>query len=213
MSHKPTALFDMDGTLVDWDGAMDRDMVKLRGPEDIYPLLDDGDHFDWDACEKIPYLKARMDAIKRQPGWWRALQWLDRGRELVTIAQFVGFKLHILTKGPKRVPLAWAEKLDWRNAELPKAKMTITEEKFRFRGTVLFEDWVDYVVPWLERNHNGHVILVDQPWNRGFAHPRAYRYCGPAQTQELTELLAKHRDAALTSHAKHGTPSASAPTT
>lgn len=200
--HKPTALFDMDGTLVDWDGAMDRDMVKLRGPEDIYPLLADGDHFDWDACEKIPHLKARMDAIKRQPGWWRNLQWLDRGRELVAIAQYVGYKLHILTKGPKRIPGAWAEKLDWRNAELPKAKMTITEEKFRFRGSVLFEDWIDYIVPWLERNPKGLVVLVDQPWNQGFVHSRVYRYRGPEQTAELTELLAKHRDAVLTERSK-----------
>lgn len=211
--YKPTALFDLDGTLVDWNGAMTRDMRALMGHEEfpVMPCTPDGMEYDWDACEKIPNLKARMDAIKRQPGWWRNLKWLDRGRELVTIAQYVGYKLHILTKGPKKIPLAWAEKLEWRNAELPQAKMTITEEKHRFRGSVLFEDWIPYISPWLERNREGLVVIVDQSWNRDFIHPRAYRYKGPDQTQELTELLAKHRDSILTSRSKSGTVSPSTP--
>ena len=207
--YKPTALFDMDGTLVNWDGAMARDMEAMLGPNEELPVVPGAYSgvfaYDWDACEKTPHLKARMDAIKRQPGWWRNLKWLDRGREMVTIAQFCNYKLHILTKGPKKIPGAWAEKLDWRNTELPQAKITITEEKHRFRGSVLFEDWIPYIGPWLDRNRDGLVVIVDQPWNRDFIHPRAYRYKGPEQAQELTELLSKHRDSILTSRSKSGT--------
>src|SRR4051812_15556035 len=100
----PIALFDMDGTLFDYEGQLIEDMKKLMAPgETEYE-----DIFD----ETEPHLKQRMKLIKSQPGWWRKLPKLDLGWDVLHLAINVGFDCEILTKGPHGNRAAWAEKAE-----------------------------------------------------------------------------------------------------
>jgi len=65
-------LFDLDGSLADYDGQLLADLEKLRSPieERITHVR---------PADDLPHIKARMDLIKRQPGWWANLPLLEKG--------------------------------------------------------------------------------------------------------------------------------------
>lgn len=104
MPSELVALFDMDGTLFDYDGQLREDLATLMSPNETMPE----DIFD----ESIPWLKARMHLIKSQPGWWRELPKLQLGWDVYHVAVELGFCIDILTKGPRSKPQAWAEKVE-----------------------------------------------------------------------------------------------------
>lgn len=60
------ALFDMDGTLCDYDSALSYEMNRLRSPNEsefVPPMRDD-----------MPdYLKNRADLIRSREEWWAGL--------------------------------------------------------------------------------------------------------------------------------------------
>jgi hypothetical protein len=109
------------------------------------------------------------------------------------------FTLGMLTKGPGKTPGAWTEKFEWCQANIPDADVTITQNKARVYGRVLFDDWPDYYIPWLVHRPRGLVISVAQPWNAnmdeilaaakkaGVEIPRIIRYDGT----NLEELKAQ----------------------
>ena len=171
MDPAKIALFDMDGTLVDFDGQMERDMRKLQSPsESPYRRLP-GD-------EDVPYLDERMKLIRRQIGWWKNLPKYQPGWDVLQIAREIGFNITILTKGPYNTTSAWTEKVEWCRRELPDAKVTITEDKSTAYGRVLVDDWIPYVEPWLEVLPRGIVIMPAHRWNESFIHTRVVRYDG-----------------------------------
>jgi len=176
------ALLDMDGTLVDYDGPMQADLNRLRHPEEPPYAAHPGGH--------PAYIEARMDAIKRQPGWWRGLPELALGRLIVDELRMQGFVIHVLTKGPHRTTSAWMEKVDWCREHFPDASVTITEDKGLVYGKVLVDDWPPYVQRWLEHRPRGFVIMPAQPWNEKFTHPNVLRFTGDAATrhQMVTRL-------------------------
>ncbi len=193
---KPLALLDLDNTLADYHGAMLRDMMALMGPHELNVL--DGFPLDIGAANKIPHLKKRMDLISSVPGWWLGLEPLANGFHIVEALKRAGFRFHILTRGPKRKPLAWAEKVSWGLQHLPGTPITITHDKSKFYGNVLVDDWPEYVEPWLKHRPRGLVIMPDQPWNTGFEHPQVIRYSGgkdmtvlEARVEEFVEGLAR----------------------
>lgn len=155
------ALVDMDGTLVDYDGVMRRDLEKLRSPgEPEYEPTPGGEFPDW--------LEARRRVISLQPGWWRALPRLEMGFDILGALQAHGFSIHVLTKGPSRKPAAWSEKVEWCRAHLPpEVEVTVTENKSLSYGRVLVDDWPPYFMGWLTHRPRGVVIVPAQPWNEG----------------------------------------------
>jgi 5'(3')-deoxyribonucleotidase len=169
------ALFDLDGTGADYDGEMARREVPLRAPgEPIFVGWDD-----------VPdYIKARRDLIKKQPGFWRQLPRLEHGFHVVEKIRQVGFKLHVLTKGPVKTTTAWTEKVEWCQEHLPDADVTITQNKALVYGRVLVDDFPPYFEPWLSVRPRGLVICVAHSWNADFAqggpkeHPNVIRYDG-----------------------------------
>lgn len=171
------ALIDLDGTVVDYDGQMKRDLEALRGPtEPPFNALGPQD--------QEPHIEARMSVIKRQPGWWRNLPELPSGMELVQMLRELGFSLNILTKGPHRTTSAWAEKVDWVRAHIPDAAVTITEDKGLVYGKVLCDDWPLYIKRWLAWRPRGLVIMPAHPWNAAFSHPNVIRYDGRPEVRE-----------------------------
>src|SRR5579871_4755389 len=94
-------LFDLDGSLADYEGTLLADLNELRGPDE--PLLAELTRALWEQ----PHLKRRLDLITARPGWWAGLPPLDRGMAVYRLAKEMGFNCQILTKGPRRQPRAW----------------------------------------------------------------------------------------------------------
>lgn len=170
------ALFDMDSTLCDFDGAMRRDLESLAAPNE-------GKEFTDIYYEKIPHIGARRDLIKRQPGWWLKLERLQHGFDLLQVCKDIGFNIHILTKGPYRTTPAWGEKAQWCREHLPGVPVTISEDKGLVYGRVLVDDWPQYFTRWLEWRPRGLVIVPAHPWNANVVHPNVIRYDGTNKDQ------------------------------
>lgn len=173
--NEDIALFDMDGTIVDFDGQMKLDLERMRSPEEA--VID-----PWDRS--YPHMSARRHTIMKQVGWWRALPPLNMGIILLEAAIELGFQINILTKGPDPTvrPSAWTEKAQWCQDNIVRPdrdiKITITEDKGLMYGKVLVDDYPPYITRWLEWRHRGLVIMPDQPWNQEFKHPNVIRYAG-----------------------------------
>lgn len=179
------ALFDMDSTLCDFDGAMRRDLLRLASPEDIRLSLvatnggTNSSLFD----ERLPHIEARRDFIKRQPGWWLKLERLQHGFDLLQVCKDIGFNIHVLTKGPYKTTPAWGEKAQWCREHLPGVPVTISEDKGLVYGRVLVDDWPQYFTRWLEWRPRGLVIVPAHPWNADVVHPNVIRYDGVNKDQ------------------------------
>lgn len=184
---KPRALVDMDGTVADYDWALRRDMEALLSPdEELRCGHDDEDEY--------PFVKARARLIKSKPDWWYNLPVIDRGMRIVRMMNQTGFRITVLTRGPKPTPNAWTEKLRWVQTNMPTSTRTVItdDEKAIVYGRVLMDDYVPYIEPWLEARPRGIVILPDQPWNKRFKHPRVLRHTD--NDLEVREWLIKARD-------------------
>lgn len=182
------ALFDLDGTLADFDGAMRRDLNSLASPSE--PLIGPEDDI-WD--EKKQWLENRKRLIKNSLGWWRELPRFELGWDVLREAKEIGFDITILTKGPYTTTRAWTEKVDWCRANLPYTKVTITEDKSTAYGRVLVDDWPDYFMPWLQKRPRGLVIVPAHPWNKDVKHERVVRYDG-SNIEAVREALRKAFD-------------------
>jgi 5'-nucleotidase len=190
MSDEPRiALFDMDGTLCDYEGAMSRSLDRLRSP--IEPPVDRGRlHGDVPA-----WLEARMSLVRSVPGWWENLPRLQDGFDILELAIRIGFEPQILTKGPATTAIAWSEKLIWCQKNLPHSTRAdgtpqyilthIVMDKAGTYGRMLTEDYPPYVERWLKWRKRGLVVLLDRPYNRGFEHPQVVRYDGTPASLEL----------------------------
>ena len=168
MNSENIALFDLDGTLADFDGAMTRDLAAIAAPgeEKIDP---------WDRTK--PWMKERRHLVMRQPGWWKNLLCLRSGSDILDIAINLGFECHVLTKGPSASSIAWGEKVEWCHKNLPlQVKITLTEDKGLVYGKVLVDDWPEYIERWLKWRPRGLVIMPDRPYNKNFEHPNVLRY-------------------------------------
>lgn len=144
------ALFDMDETLVDFQGPLRKRLLETQGPEEDFPsnLWDMPDHW-----------YARAQAIKREPGFWRNLPTLPWGWDVLDIAREIGFDIHILTKGPTTGSQAWAEKVDWVREYLPGAKLHITDDKRIAYGRVFVDDYWPFMELWLANRPRGLGIV------------------------------------------------------
>ncbi len=113
MDHDRIALFDMDGSLADYDLAMRRDLRSMRAPCEP-PIADDDNLHN---MEDEPHLDTRMRFIKSHSGWWRDLPRMEEGFQIVRLAREIGFSINILTKAPSSHSSAWTEKYEWCRAQ------------------------------------------------------------------------------------------------
>ncbi len=167
-SPENIALFDLDGTLADFDGGMEVGMVKLATPAEIAA----GTYFPREQAGEPDYIRERRRMVKRQPGFWRNLAKLPSGFRLLEIAMEVGYKIAILTKAPRTNFPAWSEKVEWCHNHLPMDKgiaVNLVEDKGLVYGKILVDDYPPYINRWLEWRPRGLVFMPEQSWNRGFA--------------------------------------------
>ena len=162
------ALVDLDGTLADYDGAMERDLEPLLTPGEKYSR----------AYRRLPHMQARVNLIRAQAGWWKNLKKLETGFQILDLLRKYNSSLNILTKGPSKTINAWTEKVRWCQCHVPDAAITITQDKGLVYGKVLVDDWPPYVEAWLRWRPRGLVIMPAQVWNRDFEHPQVVKYTG-----------------------------------
>jgi len=179
------ALVDMDGTLCDFDGAMQSGLESLRGPDED-PRLSDL------MYEDIPYIKARRKLIKSQPGFWRNLKPFKLGFDILEELDHLKFSTFILTKGPKHVDAAWTEKKEWCRQHVPHLPIIMSEDKGLVYGKVLVDDWPLYIDRWLERRPRGLVIAPAHTHNVGIEEKypnNVIRYDGSNMDQVRLRLV------------------------
>ena len=166
------ALFDMDGTLCDYDKSLSIEMEKLRCPSEpafTSPLSDDAPI----------YIKARADLIRSSEEWWENLPRLNLGFDIWSIAEELGYRRMILTQGNRKNPYSWSGKKKWIDKNLGEdTDITITRDKGLVYGKVLVDDFPKYIERWLEWRPRGLVIMPDNLLNKEFEHPQVIRYQG-----------------------------------
>lgn len=179
----PVALFDLDGTLADFDMAMRTRMYLLAGPNEPvwYPDRED---------VELEYIRERRRIIKNVPGFWTGLAAMGDGFHLMGMAHQIGFRLMILSRGPSQNSLAWKEKIDWCRESIPfPHEITLTEDKGLVYGRVLVDDWPQYIERWRTFRPRGQVIMPARRWNQDFHRPNVYRYADHSQDDEVMEIL------------------------
>jgi len=178
------ALFDLDGTMADFETDFLNGMKALASPSE--PSIDSY----W--SDDLPdHIKARKTLVKSQPGFWSGLPKLELGFQIfdVVVNEF-GFEPVVLTKGPHYNDLAWAEKVEWCKKHLQDVPVTIVggedEKKGEMKGLgkglvfgrILVDDYPPYVEAWLKFRKRGLVIMPANRWNVGFIHPNVLRFDG-----------------------------------
>ena len=155
---EPIALFDLDGSLANFDASMQVKLAELRSPGED-PAVEDN--------ESIPYVKARRQMIKRQPGFWRDLSTIPLGFQVLEEARVQRFWCQILSKSPRKIPSAAGEKIEWCVKHVPDLPIVLSEDKGLVYGKLLCDDWPEYIERWITWRPRGLVIAVAQRWNVG----------------------------------------------
>lgn len=148
------ALFDMDGTLFDHDAQMRADLERIASPGETIPeILHD--------CEDIPWMKARFDLIRRQPGGGGTCPILNSVGMFYRFASVLAFVaiFSLRVRSPIRMPglKRWSAS-------------TITWD-----GTFPSTSWL--------------AIMPDHPYNRDFQHPNVIRYAGQEDMPLVEKVL------------------------
>jgi hypothetical protein len=166
-------LFDLDGSLADYEGAVLAGLERLRGPGE--PAHAEFTRAFWDQ----PHLKNRIDLITAWPGWWAGLRPLEAGMRVYRLARELGFDCQVLTKGPRSQPRAWAEKVEWCQRHLgPDVDVHVVSDKGLVYGVALYDDYPAYVEAWLRHRPRGLVIMPAGGGNKDFSRPNVIRYDG-----------------------------------
>ena len=170
------ALFDMDGTLCDYESRLIRDLNNLRSPSEA-------------KIEEVPkddvpeYLRTRMNLIRASVEWWAKLPQLKLGFDVWNMIESYGYRKMILTQGPKRNPNAWSGKKKWIDVNLGQdVDITITRDKGLVYGKILVDDWPEYILRWLTWRPRGLVIMPAGVSNKYFVHPQVIRYDGSEES-------------------------------
>lgn len=188
-------LFDMDGSLADYTGRLVADLEEMRSPGELIVTAANL----WTAEQSHKWLKARMRSIKAQPDWWYNLEPIENGMRVFRKAAEIGYHNHILTKGPKKHPEAWAEKHRWCARYLDSVPVTVTSDKSLVYGKFLYDDFPDYAEAWLKHRPRGLVIMPVTEYNADYSHPQCVKWDGTNWDEVVYALTAAYTR-------KHGEP-------
>lgn len=187
---EPIALFDLDGTLADFDSSMRAHMQEMATPGEVA--------FYVDQEEEPPHIKARRRLVKNKPGFWSSLPRLDLGYQILRLCLTLKYKINVLSKAPTKQSNAWSEKAEWCSENLIRVfpdhqiNISLVQDKGLHYGAVLVDDWPEYVARWLQFRPRGLVIMPAQEWNVDFAHPQVIR-ATPSNGNIVYDALEKRR--------------------
>jgi hypothetical protein len=181
------ALIDFDGTLCNYDQALDAGIKSCSSPEQ-YKEIDKqlAAHRGRDELEEMwPWFKNLVKMVKAQPDWWFKLEKLPTADPLISRLKEIGFTIRGLTAAPYGNPDASAQKLRWFQANIDPvisgngSTIMLGRDKALVYGRVLFDDWPSYFLPWLKSHPRGIVFCPAWKWNDTTevrSHPRVIRY-------------------------------------
>lgn len=174
--HEQIALFDMDGTLCEYEYQLRHDLNQIAGPNErkIENL------FEEECFEE--HIQNRIDLIRSQPGWWRDLVPIWDNFQLLHLCKRIGFDIRILTKGPAHSDNAWTEKFQWCQERVvpivPTLQVTVTQDKGMVYGKLLVDDYPEYMDQWLKWRPRGLGIMPARNYNVDYKHPNVIRFDG-----------------------------------
>jgi FMN phosphatase YigB (HAD superfamily) len=181
------ALFDLDGTLCDYDRKLFEDLEKLRGPQEHahHPPL---------SASTPAHILRRADLIKSQEEWWATLPRFQLGWDILAIARELNYRIMILTQGAQRIPACWSGKKKWIESNLGiDTEVTMTRDKGLIYGKVLVDDFPPYIEKWLKWRERGLVIMPAHTTNINYKHSQVIRYDG-ANLREVEKALRVARE-------------------
>lgn len=181
MPNRKIALFDMDDTLCSYEEQITNDLKILQDPDEK--------NIDWRSKDVPIHIQARMLLIKSQSNWWLKLKPIPSGIALLQACKSMGFTCNILTKGPFLTTNGWTEKVNWCRQHIGNIDITISDQKSIVYGTVLVDDYPDYIKQWLEFRPRGMVIMPDTYGNKNFSHPRVTRFISEHSKTNITEVM------------------------
>lgn len=172
MRPEDIALFDMDGTLCDYEKGLREKLEELRSPEEPpynLPVRDNSPK----------HIRNRANLIRSAESWWENLPALELGWDILKVAKDLDFRIMILTQGPKSNPAAWSGKKKWIDKNLGReVDITITRDKGLVYGKVLVDDFPEYAERWLTWRRRGLVIIPANSTNQEYRNQQVIRYDG-----------------------------------
>lgn len=184
------ALFDLDGCLADFDMGLYLGLLRISSKEERLWLAkySNENGYAFRTLEKTSYWNERMKLIKAQSGWWRNLERIEIGFEILREAQRIGFEINILTKASRNHTASWSEKIEWvkNQPELRDVDIHVVMNKGLVYGTFLYDDFDDYMTKWLEHRPRGLGIMP--PQCKKLDHPNVIRWTG-RNFEEITEAM------------------------
>lgn len=166
------ALFDLDGSLANYDKAMIAGLQLLAGPDE--PPIDDL----W-RIRTLPHIHNRKEAISKIPGFWVNLEPIPEGMAVYNAALEIGFRTMVLTQCPAKKYYAAKEKIEWIHKHLgDEIPFDLTREKQGRYGRLLYDDYPEYMDQWLSVRPRGLGIMPVTEYNKDYRHPQVIRYDG-----------------------------------
>ncbi len=187
--NETIALFDMDGTICDYVGAIKAELEKLKSPNEDFI-----DPFTIKDSSDYQYLWNRMDLIKADENWWANMPKFKLGLDILEVTIELGFYNEILTQAPKSNPAALAGKLKWIQKNIEgEIDFTMTRNKSRHYGKVLVDDFPGFILSWLKHRPRGLAIMPLNEYNKDFSHQQVIVYDG-TNLNDIKKALINLRD-------------------
>lgn len=179
-------LFDLDGTLCDFNKALGAAMKPLEGPGESH------DYDNYEQATEPAYMKARRRLVKQMPGFWRGLPPYEPGFQLLKLAYEAELRVVIFTKGPKATPRAFKEKVEWCHTHIGgDFDISLVTDKGLHYGKILVDDYPPYIEAFLEHRPRSRVIMPAHPYNEEFDHPQVLRFHNSRADLQSVEQMFK----------------------
>ena len=166
-----TILCDLDGVLVNSTETWLREYRAISG-DPLYP--EQLSHYAFDTLAKHPKLiwtaLTTGDVFRTSTPYDGAVEAV---RHLVR-----SWPVYFVTYSHESVKDGHRAKLDWVRHWLPfveEHQVVFTKHKQLVQGAAIIEDSAQNVSLWLATHPSGLAYLVDQPYNKGYSHPRCVR--------------------------------------
>jgi len=171
MNSELIALFDMDGTLFDYENSLKTELEKIRSPDEkIIPF---------NFQNNPQYIQNRINLISSSESFWSEMPKFKLGWDVLEVAKELDYHIMILSQGPKKNPVAWSGKKKCIDKHFGEDfDVTLTRNKGLVYGKVLVDDYPDYIDKWLQWRKRGLVIMPANDFNKNYSHPQVIRYDG-----------------------------------